>query len=130
MHRGGASQIPVEVSRSLAMDLPRGHLVVLEGSQASLFVEGTEGIIKLLLDFFCDGLVPSEVSSSSVEALPASGRQGVPVGTLSRREIEVLRLLAAGESNPQIARRLGTSAHPSQLHLLNIHRKIEPRRPA
>ena len=127
LHRRGLSQFPMEVSRSLAMDLPRGHLVVLEGSQALWFVEDTEGIVKLLLDFFCDGVVPNETSTSSAEALPASSRQGVPVGTLSRREIEVLRLLAAGGSNAQIARRLGISAYTIERHVVNIYRKIEAR---
>jgi DNA-binding NarL/FixJ family response regulator len=117
----------MEVSRSLAMDLPRGHLVVLEGSQPNLLVEGTEGMIKLLPDFFCDGVVSSQVATSSAEALPASGRQGVPVGTLSRREIEFLRLLAAGESNAQIARRLGISAYTIERHVVNVYRKIEAR---
>jgi DNA-binding NarL/FixJ family response regulator len=84
-------------------------------------------MIKLLLDFFCDGVVPSDVSTSSADALPAMGRQGVPVGTLSRREIEVLRLLAAGESNAQIARRLGISAYTIERHVVNIYRKIEAR---
>src|SRR3989440_12368982 len=125
LHRRGASLIPMEVSGALAMDLPPGHLVVLSGSQPNLLVEGTEGMIKLLLDFFCEGLVPSEVSTSSVEALPASGRQGVPVGTLSRREIEVLRLLAAGGSNAQIARRLGIRAETIERTVGHIHRSIE-----
>ena len=127
LHRRGASLYPMDVSRSLAMDLPRGHLVVLEGSQPSLLLEGTEAMIKLLLDFFCDGVVPSETSTSGAEAFPASSRQGVPVGTLSRREIEVLRLLAAGESNAQIARRLGISAYTIERHVVNIYRKIEAR---
>src|SRR2546428_12260737 len=109
------------------MDLPRGHLVVLEGSQPSLLLEGTEAMIKLLLDFFCDGLVPSETSTSSAEAFPASSRQGVPKRTLSRRETEVLRLLAAGESNAQIARRLGISEYTIERHVVNIYRKIEAR---
>jgi DNA-binding NarL/FixJ family response regulator len=127
LHRRGASLFPMDVSRSLAMDLPRGHLVVLEGSQPNLLLEGTEGMIKLLLDFFCDGVVPSDVSTSNADALPVAGRQGVPVGTLSRREIEVLRLLAAGESNAQIARRLGISAYTIERHVVNIYRKIEAR---
>src|SRR3989441_9274826 len=127
LHRRGASLIPMEVSGALAMDLPRGHLVVLEGSQPNLLLEGTEGMIKLLLDFFCDGVIPSETSTSSAGALPASGRQVVPVGTLSRREIEVLRLLAAGESNAQIARRLGISPYTIERHVGNLYRKIEAR---
>ena len=127
LHRRGAGQFPMEVSRSLAMALPRGHLVVLEGSQALWFAEATEGIIKLLLDFFCDGVVPSGVATSNAEVLLASGRQSQPVGTLSRREIEVLRLIAAGESNAQIARRLGISAYTIERHVVNIYRKIEAR---
>jgi DNA-binding CsgD family transcriptional regulator/pimeloyl-ACP methyl ester carboxylesterase len=127
LHRRSASLYPMDVSRSLAMDLPRGHLVILEGSQPSLFLEDTEGMIKLLVDFFCEGLVPSATSTSSAEAFPASRRQGAPVGTLSRRETEVLRLLAAGESNAQIARRLGISAYTIERHVVNIYRKIEAR---
>jgi hypothetical protein len=37
------TQIPIGVSRSLAMELPRGRLVVLEGTQPALFTEATEG---------------------------------------------------------------------------------------
>ena len=127
LHRRGASQIPIEVSRSLAMDLPHGHLVVLEGAQPHLLQEDTEGMVKLLLDFFCDGVEPTETSGSSAEAVPASDRHGFPAASLSRREIEVLRLLAAGESNTQIGRRLGISAHTIERHVANIYRKIEAR---
>jgi DNA-binding CsgD family transcriptional regulator len=39
----------------------------------------------------------------------------------------VLRLLAAGESNSQIARRLGLSTHTIERHVANLYRKIDAR---
>jgi DNA-binding NarL/FixJ family response regulator len=47
--------------------------------------------------------------------------------TLSPREIEVLRLLAGGESNGQIAARLGLSINTVERHVVNIYRKIDAR---
>ena len=46
---------------------------------------------------------------------------------LSRREMDVLRLVAAGDSNSQIARRLGLSTHTVERHLANLYRKIGAR---
>jgi len=39
----------------------------------------------------------------------------------------VLRLLAGGESNAQIARRLRLSPHTVERHVTNIYRKINAR---
>jgi DNA-binding NarL/FixJ family response regulator len=50
---------------------------------------------------------------------------------LTEREIQVARLMAAGFSNPQIARRLGTSTHTARRHServlmkLGVHRRAE-----
>ncbi|HEY4685682.1 MAG TPA: response regulator transcription factor, partial [Dehalococcoidia bacterium] len=41
-------------------------------------------------------------------------------GTLSPREVEVLRLVAAGRSNPQIAGELVISINTVQRHVSNI----------
>ena len=45
----------------------------------------------------------------------------------SRREVDVLRLLAGGESNAQIARRLGLSTNTIERHVANLYRKIGAR---
>jgi len=39
----------------------------------------------------------------------------------------VLRLVAAGESNAQIARRLGLSTHTVERHVANLYSKIGAR---
>jgi DNA-binding CsgD family transcriptional regulator/pimeloyl-ACP methyl ester carboxylesterase len=120
LHRRGMTQIPVDVSRSLAQDLPRGRLVVLEGDQPTLFMADPDGTVGLLTAFFCDGTEPAG------DAPPAAG-PAPAAGPLSPREREVLRLLAAGESNRQIARRLGLSPHTVERHVANLYRKIGAR---
>jgi DNA-binding NarL/FixJ family response regulator len=52
----------------------------------------------------------------------------VPAGRradrLTEREIEVLRLLAAGRSNKEIAGTLTTSARTVERHIANIYHKL------
>jgi LuxR family maltose regulon positive regulatory protein len=54
-------------------------------------------------------------------ALAVSPASGEPI---SAREIEVLRLLAAGASNPEIAERLVISPHTAKRHVANILEKL------
>jgi DNA-binding CsgD family transcriptional regulator/pimeloyl-ACP methyl ester carboxylesterase len=51
---------------------------------------------------------------------PASVDQSAPPNGLSAREVEVLRLIAAGKSNPQIADELVISLNTVQRHVSNI----------
>jgi DNA-binding CsgD family transcriptional regulator len=48
-------------------------------------------------------------------------------GGLSPRETEVLRLLAGGGTNGQIAADLGLSINTVERHVVNIYRKIDAR---
>ena len=124
VHRAGMPQIPVDVPRSLAQDLPRGRLVVLDGAQPTLFGEGTDAAVSMVLDFLCDGVEPAPLpQTASTAAAPDAAR----TGGLSPRELEVLGLLAAGETNRQIARRLGLSTHTVERHVANLYRKIGAR---
>jgi pimeloyl-ACP methyl ester carboxylesterase/DNA-binding CsgD family transcriptional regulator len=125
LHPRDMTQIPLEVARSLAMDLPRGRLVVLEGAQPVLFTEKPGEVVSMLADFFCDGIEPAAAPTAVPAA--AGGHVMVRPDGLSRRELEVLRLVAAGESNSQIARRLGLSTHTVERHAANLYRKIGAR---
>jgi DNA-binding CsgD family transcriptional regulator/pimeloyl-ACP methyl ester carboxylesterase len=131
LHPRDMTQIPIDVARTLAMGLPRGRLVVLEGSKPVLFTEEFGEVVRLLVDFFCDGIEPAEQSAGagSHSALPSDAlpSDAPPPDGLSRREVEVLRLVAAGESNSQIARRLGLSTHTVERHVANLYRKIGAR---
>ena len=52
------------------------------------------------------------------------GRRKAYPGGLTAREVEVLRLVAAGRSNPQIAAALFLSQKTVQRHLSNIFTKL------
>ena len=125
VHRRGMPQIPLDVPRSLALGLPRGQLVVLDGEQPTLFGEGPDAVVSMLLDFLCDGIEPAGPAPVVNDAAP--GPPEAQTGALSRREREVLQLLAAGESNRQIARRLALSTHTVERHVANLYRKIGAR---
>jgi DNA-binding NarL/FixJ family response regulator len=61
---------------------------------------------------------------------PLKVRQGHPAG-LSDREVEVLRLVAYGFSNPDIARKLVISRRTAEHHVQHIYAKVGVRsRPA
>jgi len=78
------------------------------------------------MDYVCEGIEPTEAPPTA--APWAAGRHsGQPADGLSPREREVLRLVAAGESNSQIARRLGLSTHTVERHVANLYRKISAR---
>jgi DNA-binding CsgD family transcriptional regulator len=128
LHRRDMSQIPVDVSRSLAEGMPRGRLVMLDGAQPTLFMGDPDMVVGMLVDFFCDGIEPSG-DPSPPPGMPsvAAGQVVSPPHGLSRRELEVLRRLAAGETNRQIARRLGLSPHTIERHVANLYRKIGAR---
>jgi DNA-binding CsgD family transcriptional regulator len=121
LHPRDMTQIPVGLAQSLAIALPRGRLVLLEGAQPVLFTEHPDQIVSLLTGFFRAGVEPAETPAV------AAARPAPPSDGLSPRELEVLRLLAAGESNSQIARRLGLSTHTVERHVANLYRKIGAR---
>jgi DNA-binding NarL/FixJ family response regulator len=50
-------------------------------------------------------------------------RQGTP--ELTRRQWELLRLVAPGHTNGQIARRLGVSEGTVRIHLQNIYGRLQ-----
>ncbi|MGH2588418.1 MAG: helix-turn-helix domain-containing protein [Dehalococcoidia bacterium] len=65
---------------------------------------------------------------SLLETAPVVAKRGAahPAG-LTEREVEVLRLLAAGRTNPEIAERLVLSAGTVARHTANIYAKIGAR---
>jgi len=55
---------------------------------------------------------------------PANAPGGPPNGTLTQREMEVLRLVANGLSEREVADRLFISPHTAHRHLSNIRLKL------
>jgi pimeloyl-ACP methyl ester carboxylesterase/DNA-binding CsgD family transcriptional regulator len=133
LHRLGARVISLEMSEALVSGLPNARLEVLPGDSASLFYESTAQIVDLLIDFVGGRPVVGDVPAGRPGAASAAAGSAVsesPDGRaqlLSPRELEVLRLIAAGESNGEIAHRLGVTVNTVERHAVNLYRKIDAR---
>lgn len=67
---------------------------------------------------------PPPITPMAVAPVPVAGPLVLP---LSSREREVLRLIATGDSNKMIARRLDLSPHTVKRHVANILDKLNLR---
>ena len=68
-----------------------------------------------------------KAGSASPTAVSPRETAGSHVEPLSERELEVLRLIASGASNRDIARKLFVSLATVKTHINNIYRKLEVR---
>ena len=105
----GVPWLREEWGMRLASLIPDARLVVFDNPHTGLYwLEPGEPPGLAVLDEFLAGLPPRKEAPA---ALPAR---------LSAREVEVLRLIAAGRSNPQIADELVISLNTVQRHVSNI----------
>ncbi|HLF80103.1 MAG TPA: alpha/beta fold hydrolase [Dehalococcoidia bacterium] len=98
----------VDLGKLLAPLIAGSRLVISDNPYAW---QGETTAMALLVESFLD-----EVGFPGT----ASMGQSAPPGGLSGREVEVLRLVAAGKSNPQIADELVISLNTVQRHVSNI----------
>ena len=116
LHKPGLTQVDVADARALAAALPDGRFQQLPGESAALFMDRGEAATEALVRFF-GGTEMADLAAPT----DSSG------GLLTRREQEVLRLLASGSSNGQIGAELGISVHTVERHVANLYRKIDAR---
>jgi DNA-binding CsgD family transcriptional regulator/pimeloyl-ACP methyl ester carboxylesterase len=109
LHARGFTGIKREEASRFAARIPVARLVLTEGSSA--MVDASHGLPAI--DAFL-----RELPRTSSET-----RAGEESGVLSGRELEVLRLLAAGKSNQQIADDLVISLNTVRRHVSNIFDK-------
>jgi pimeloyl-ACP methyl ester carboxylesterase/DNA-binding CsgD family transcriptional regulator len=115
MHSKGFPIFGPTESIRLAASIRNARLVMVEGN--SMAADASEGLAAL--DAFVADLPPAPDKGEIVSPpLPSNE-------TLSVREVEVIRLIAAGRSNPQIAEELVISLNTVQRHVSNILAKTE-----
>ena len=107
LHRRGDRTVPIRHGRELVSLLPNARFVTLAGDSHLPWMDDQRELRRALAGFLGDA-VPVESNGSP----------------LSTRETEVLRLVAAGLSNREIASSLVLSEHTVHRHVANILRKL------
>jgi pimeloyl-ACP methyl ester carboxylesterase/DNA-binding CsgD family transcriptional regulator len=107
LHRRGDRAVPISRGRELASLLPNARFIALSGDSHLPHFDDQREVQRALAGFL--DVVPVESNGDS---------------PLSRREAEVLRLVAAGLSNREIASSLVLSEHTVHRHVANILRKL------
>lgn len=110
VHREHDSAISLRNGRELAGLVPGAELVTLPGDAHLPWEGGSEGVVEAISGFF-------GIAQPEREPVPA-------LEELSAREREVLRLVAEGLSDAEIAARLVLSPHTVHRHVANIRRKL------
>lgn len=99
------------------------------GARSVLPRDATPDEIIVALEAAAVGLVtlPVELAADFVSATrgPTARSAGPPTQPLTRREVEVLGMLAEGLANKNIAARLGISEHTVKTHVASILTKLD-----
>ena len=107
-----AARTRLELARSLAIDSPEVAIDTARHARTELEALGA--------------LRDADAAASLMRSLGAKGRAGPKaVGLLSRREVEVLRLLGEGLTNRQIGERLFISPKTAEHHVSRIYSKLD-----
>ena len=108
LHRRGGRAIPIGRGRELAEHLPNARFVPLRGDAHLPWFGDQRELKRALTGFLID----------------AQAEEAPPESPLTRREREVLRLVAAGLSNREVSEVLVLSPHTVHRHMANILRKL------
>ena len=108
LHRREDRAIPFALGQDVAARIPGATFVPLDGTDHLPWRGDVESLTRAVREFLGAGR--------------AARRSGSP--RLSERELDVLRLVAQGLSDQEIARRLGISAHTAHRHVSNIRGKL------
>jgi len=118
MHARGDARIPFEQGRLLAAEIPNARFVSLD-SRNHILTENEPSWARFCEIFNdCMGLAPAAGESIAEPTTP------VDLAELTARENAILRLVAQGAANGEIARRLFISEKTVRNHLTNIFEKL------
>lgn len=140
VHRRHISWLPLDIARDLASRLKDVRLTVLEGESTAPYLGDMEAAATAIDKFLKGDLeagktdavkagaagMPLQAGAEEQFELRRSKAAGYPNG-LTQREVEVLRLIASGRTNNEIAKELYLSVRTIERHISNIYMKISAR---
>jgi pimeloyl-ACP methyl ester carboxylesterase/DNA-binding CsgD family transcriptional regulator len=115
LHRRNDRAIPFELGRQLAARIPGAVFVALQGDDHLPWYGDAGAVARTVLEF-------AGVERPEVKIAPPT--DAAADTDLSARELEVLRLVAEGLSDAEIAERLVLSPHTVHRHVANIRTKL------
>jgi LuxR family maltose regulon positive regulatory protein len=134
---GDHAQARATLLRAIELAEPEGYMRAFVDEDVQLLLADCRVLIDKrsdrtrLLTYLDRLLVAFPISETSCQQLaagnPAGALRGQPPALLSDRELEVLRLIAAGQSNEEIAAQLIISLGTVKAHTSNIYRKLDVR---
>ena len=124
--RPGISWIPAEAARTLASRIPNARLSVVNGESTAPYLGDTQAVIDSLKRFL-DSEDPPAMTGPEVAAVRTPYHEKAPPADLTARETEVLRLVAGGKTNNEVAKELVLSIRTVERHIGNIYSKIGAR---
>lgn len=113
----------------LARNISNARLSLVDAESAAPFVDTPLDVLGLIEDFFD---TPTRATRTLDDAVAGSvngpgtsgGQQAAGRGLLTPREIDVLRLVARGRSNQEIADELTLSVRTVERHLSNLYSRL------
>lgn len=108
---------------ALVPDISEAGALVRAGVRAVLLHETDARELTAAVEAVAAGLIALHPAAAPAVVTPARAR--TDAAHLTPREIEVLRLLADGEGNKQIAWRLGITEHTVKFHVASILNKLD-----
>jgi pimeloyl-ACP methyl ester carboxylesterase/DNA-binding CsgD family transcriptional regulator len=127
LHRSDIPWLPVSIARSLASRIPDARLSILEGESTAPYLGDIEAAASVIDEFLGEGeerVAPWEAGVAAGTEREESRPGYTNTGGLTAREVEVLRLLAGGKTNGEIAEELFVSVRTVERHVANVYAKI------
>jgi pimeloyl-ACP methyl ester carboxylesterase/DNA-binding CsgD family transcriptional regulator len=115
LHNRHDPAIPLRAGREIAALVPGAGMHILAGNEHDPFIRDSGAVVEAILDF------------SAGRPLTSRATAPVPSAELTAREQEVLRLVAQGQANKEIAAGLGISVATVERHVTNTYRKLGAR---
>lgn len=112
LHNHGDRAIPLAAGQEIAALVPGADLRVLDGNEHDPFIRDSGSVVEAILAFV----------EARAPDTPRAAQS--PSAALTTREQEVLRLIARGAANKQIAAELGITVATVERHVTNLYRKL------
>jgi two-component system response regulator NreC len=117
----------LETIRAVQQASPGTRVIVLMAEDDERFVRHAlhAGAVACILDDLPgEDLIDAVRRAAAQRTAPAQPEPGPPPDDLTEREFDVLRLLALGHTNPEIAAQLNLSVRTVEAHRAHLQRKL------